>query len=185
MTYVSAVVSDGGRFWMRPCPDTAHHCDYLPSFKSLYIFKACTKYFPSICKIELWFEYEMFAQVHMLTVCHLTTAGCAVWEDSGNFKSWDQTRRSGSSLRACLIKFCLVSCSFHALLPVLQESRLLPCILSLPWCSAWTRGVEAQQAKTSEIVSQSFLVIWPKGYQVNWCQKNRIVTLVKYDYVVL
>lgn len=53
---------------MRPCPDTAHHCGYLPSFKSLYIFKACTKYFPSICKIELWFEYEMFAQVHMLTV---------------------------------------------------------------------------------------------------------------------
>lgn len=31
----------------------------------------------------------MFAQVLMLNICSFATAGCAVWEDSGNFKNWD------------------------------------------------------------------------------------------------
>ena len=50
----------------------------------------------------------MFTQVHVFNVW--LQVDFAILGDSGNFKKWDPTR-SGSSLRVCLIKFCMCICA--------------------------------------------------------------------------
>lgn len=124
----------------------------------------------------------MFIQVHTLNVW--PQAGCATWEDSGNFKRWDPTR-SGPSLRTCLIKFCLVpgpsklcflSSMRTASLSVLLHSHDAPPEDMVPS----NRGPRSLKPWAS-FSSQSFVLgtLSHRG-KANWHQKNRVVTLTKY-----